>query len=158
MKEHQEHRDTEFVRLGDAGLVVADASQDIRGRKVIDRQGEEIGHVSGLFIDRDLRKVRMLEIAVGGFLGFGARHVLLPVDTLTSVTKDAVHVSETRERLATSPVYDPTLIVEPQARAWEPFYGYYGLQPYWTNGYRYPEFPLEHDVKVLHHEGAGSRD
>jgi sporulation protein YlmC with PRC-barrel domain len=158
VSKNQETHPTELVRLGDTGLVVADASADIRGRKVLDRDGEEIGHVSGLFIDRDLRRVRMLELRAGGFLGFGERHALLPVDAITSVTKDAVHVNETRARIATSPVYDPTLIVEPQARAWEPFYGYYGLQPYWTNGYLYPEFPLEHDVKVMHHEIATGRD
>jgi sporulation protein YlmC with PRC-barrel domain len=152
MTQHQESHTTELVKLSDTPLVVADASQDIRGRKVLDRTGEEIGHVSDLFIDRSLRRVRMLEIRAGGFLGFGERHVLLPIDALTSVTKHAVHVSETRERLAKSPVYDPTLIMEPQARAWAPFYGYYGLQPYWSSGYLYPEFPLEHDVKELHRE------
>jgi sporulation protein YlmC with PRC-barrel domain len=158
MSQHQETHDLGLVKLSDTELVVADASQDIRGRRVIDRDGAEIGHVSGLFIDRDVRRVRMLEIRAGGFLGFGERHVLLPIDTLTSVTPHAVHVNETRERLAKSPVYDPTLIVEPQARAWEPFYGYYGLQPYWSSGYLYPEFPLEHDVKELHRQSARGQD
>jgi sporulation protein YlmC with PRC-barrel domain len=139
---HQDHGTgrTELVKLRDTDLVVGDASQDIRGRKVLDRHGEEIGHVSDLFIDPDQRKVRMLEIRTGGFLGFGERHALLPVEALTRVTAHDVHVNETRERVAASPVYDPALIPEPDAHAWEPFYGYYGLPPYWTGAGVYPDF------------------
>jgi sporulation protein YlmC with PRC-barrel domain len=154
---HDTHS-TELVKLSDTGLVVGDASEDIRGRKVLDRHGEEIGHVSDLFIDRTLRRVRMLEIRAGGFAGFGGSHKLLPVETLTSVDAHTVHVNETRDRVAKSPVYDPTLIIEPEAHAWEPFYGYYGLQPYWNSGYLYPEFPLEHDVRELHRESARGGD
>jgi sporulation protein YlmC with PRC-barrel domain len=123
----QRKRNTSLEKLNDTGLSLADSSQDIRNRKVIDRHGEEIGHVSDLFIDQDERKVRMLEIRAGGFLGIGDRHV---------------HVNQTGERIAHSPTYDPTLIVDaPAQQFWEPYYGYYGLSPYWGAGYMYPEFP-----------------
>jgi sporulation protein YlmC with PRC-barrel domain len=140
MHQEPEHRAAELVKLRDTDLVVGDASQDIRGWKVLDRNGEEIGHVSDLFIDPEQRKVRMLELRTGGFLGFGERHALLPVEAVTRVTAHDVQVNETRERVATSPVYDPALIVEPDAHAWEPFYGYYGLPPYWTGSGVYPDF------------------
>ena len=133
--------------LSNTGLELADSSQDIRHRKVVDVHGAAIGHVSDLFIDPDERKVRMLEIRAGGFLGIGDRHVLLPVDAITSVSKDEVHVNESRERLVRSPAYDPTLIDEPTQQYWEPFYGYYGLSPYWGAGYMYPEFS-----RLQHHQ------
>jgi hypothetical protein len=84
----------------------------------------------------------MLEVRAGGFLGLGDRHFLLPVDAITSVTKSEVHVNQTRERIVHSPVYDPTLIETPTQEYWEPYYGYYGLSPYWDSEYMYPHFPI----------------
>jgi len=129
-------------KLKDSGLALADGAQDITGRKVVDRDGVDIGHISDLFVDEDHRKVRMLEIHAGGILGLGERHFLLPVDAISSIDKDEVHVSETQDRVSRSPAYDPNLIVAPTIENWEPFYGYYGLSPYWGMGYRYPDFAL----------------
>ncbi len=132
---------SELEKLTDSGMDLADPSQDVRGRKVLDRGGEEIGHISSLFIDVHERKVRMIEVRSGGFLGIGDRHLLLPVDAITQVTKAAVSVNATREHIANSPVYDPALVDAPTQEAWMPFYGYYGLSPYWANEYVYPELP-----------------
>jgi sporulation protein YlmC with PRC-barrel domain len=150
MNQQQHTRNTALEKLNDTGLTLAEPGQDIRGRKVVDRHGAEIGHISDLFIDEDERKVRMLEIRAGGFLGIGDRHFLLPVDAITNVAKNEVHVNETRERIVGSPVYDPTLIVAPTQESWEPFYGYYGLSPYWGTGYMYPNFPMSPEETVLH--------
>jgi sporulation protein YlmC with PRC-barrel domain len=139
---HPNTTGTELLRLDDTGLTLDDERQDIRGSKLIDQHGEEIGHVSNLFIDAGERKVRMLEVRAGGFLGLGDKHFLLPVDAITSVARDVVHVNETRERIVHSPVYNPHLVEAPTREYWEPFYGYYGLSPYWGNGYLYPGFPL----------------
>jgi len=84
----------------------------------------------------------MLAIRAGGFLGLGDRHFLLPVDAITSVTKGEVHVNQTRDRIVRSPVYDPTLVETPTQEYWEPYYGYYGLSPYWGSEYMYPHFPI----------------
>ncbi len=141
MNQQQQTKNTPLERLSDLGLVLSDPGQDIRGRKVIDRHGADIGHVSGLFIDADERKVRMVELRTGGFIGIGERHFLLPVDAIASVDEHDVHVNESGERIVHSPVYDPTLVAEPTRDYWEPYYGYYGLSPYWGNGYMYPTFP-----------------
>jgi hypothetical protein len=53
-----------------------------------------------------------------------------------------VHVNQTRERIVHSPVYDPKLVDRPPQEYWEPYYGYYGLSPYWSSGYMYPHFPI----------------
>jgi sporulation protein YlmC with PRC-barrel domain len=140
MKQQQHPNNPALDRLSDTGLTLSDPSQDIRGRKVVDRHGADIGHVSGLFVDEDERRVRMLEIRAGGFIGIGERHFLLPVDAIMKIGKDEVRVSETRERIVHSPMYDPTLIKAPTREHWEPFYGYYGLSPYWGDGYMYPTF------------------
>jgi sporulation protein YlmC with PRC-barrel domain len=137
-------KNTELDKLTDTGLEIADSAQDIRGRKVVDRHGEEIGHVSHLFIDRDEKKVRMLEVRAGGFLGIGDRHFLLPVDAISGVIEDEVKVNETRERIVAAPVYDPKLVEIPTQEYLQPLYGYYGFSPYWNPGYLYPQFPRMH--------------
>ena len=129
-------------KLKDTDLTFVDMGLDIRGRKVVDRNGADIGHVSALFVDDNERKIRMLEIRGGGFLEVGTRHFLLPVDAITQVFKSEVHISETKDRIEHSPVYDPALVEIPTQEHWEPFYGYYGLSPYWNSGYMYPIFPL----------------
>jgi len=154
MSQPQHTTNIELEKLNDTDLTLANTDQDIRNRKVIDRNNEEIGHVSGLFIDHAERKVRMLEVRAGGFLGLGDRHFLLPVDAITSVSEDDVHVNETRDRIAHSPAYDPTLIVKPPREYWEPYYGYYGFSPYWGSGYLYPHFPMSpKEPSVLERSG-----
>jgi sporulation protein YlmC with PRC-barrel domain len=152
---HQATTGTELEKLDDTGLALDDLRQDIRGRKLVDQQGEGIGHVSNLFIDAGERKVRMLEVRAGGFLGIGVKHFLLPVDAVTSVGEDVVHVNETRERIAHSPAYNPHLVQASTREYWEPFYGYYGLSPYWGNGYLYPGFPLSLDQRPAVNEHSG---
>jgi sporulation protein YlmC with PRC-barrel domain len=131
----QQHTtNTELEQLTDTGLALEDSTQDIRNRKVLDAHGQEIGHVSNLFIDRSERKVRMLEVRAGNFLGLGDRHFLLPVETITSIAEDEVRVNQARERIVNSPPYDPTLIVPPTQQDWEPYYVYCGFSPYWGSG------------------------
>lgn len=152
---NQVHSDkTALEKLKDTDFSFAQAGLDIRGRKVVDPSGAEIGHVSALFIDENERKIRMLEIRAGGFLGLGDRHFLLPVDMITHVSKDEVRVGETQARIERSPVYNPVLIEEPTQEHWEPFYGYYGLSPYWSSGYLYPNFPMSpEDIAERAHSG-----
>ena len=138
-------------KLKDTDFSFVETGQDIRVRKGIDPSCVDIGHVSARFIDANERKVRMLEICDGGFFGLGNRHFLLPVDVITHVSNNEVRISETQARLEHSPAYDPTLIEEPTQEHWEPFYGYYGLSPYWSSGYLYPNFPMSP-------EGLGPHD
>ena len=130
----QHTHESVLVKLSDTGLTLTDPNQDIRNRKVIDQNDEEIGHVSGLFIDRDEKKVRMLQVAAGGFLGLGALHFLVPVEAVSSVTQDEVRVNQTRKKVVNSPAYDPDLTEVRSREYWEPYYGYYGYAPYWGGG------------------------
>jgi sporulation protein YlmC with PRC-barrel domain len=161
MSQSKHPTNTELEKLSDTRLTLGDSAQDIRNRKVLDRHGEEIGHVSDLFIDQNERKVQMLEIRAGGFLGLGDRHFLLPVSAITSISKGEVHVNQTREHIVGSPVYDPALIVAPTRQYWEPYYGYYGYLPYWGSGFMYPYFPISREAananERSHHQGDPSQ-
>jgi sporulation protein YlmC with PRC-barrel domain len=152
MSSNQHSTTNELQKLDDTGLVLDDGAQDVRGRKLVDGHGETIGHVSNLFIDADERKVRMLEVRAGGFLGLGDKYFLVPADAVTRVDKDSVHVAASHERILNSPIYDPRLVEAPTREFWEPFYGFYGLSPYWGSGYLYPGFPLSLEEQPVHDE------
>ncbi len=128
-----------LVKLGDTDLTVGDPNEDVRGRTVLDRNNEEIGHVDALLIDDRESKVRFLRVAAGGFLGLGERTFLIPVDAVARIDADHVHVDQTRERLVAAPAYDPTLVAERDY--YDDLYGYYGYATCWRPGYTYPDFP-----------------
>lgn len=129
---------TTLVRLDDTDLTLADPADDVRGRPVIDAHGDEVGEVDGLIIDQEERRVRLLQIASGGFLGVGKQKVLVPVDAVSGVD-DTVHVDAEREQVAKAPAYDPELVLDRTTAAG--IYDYYGYAPYWNTGYMSPGFP-----------------
>lgn len=130
-----------LVKLGDTDLTVADPAEDIRGRMVLDRAGDEIGKVDALFIDDQETKVRFLEVSSGGFLGIGSDKVLIPVDAITRIDEH-VHIDQTRQHVAGAPKYDPSLAADYDTDYWGGAYGYYGYTPYWGPGYIYPAYPF----------------
>ena len=126
-------------RLKDSDLQLADPKADIRGRQVKDAAGEEIGKVDDLLIDEEEQKVRFIEVASGGLLGLGETKSLIPVEAVARITDDEVHISQTRDKVAGAPKYDPNLR---ERRHLSEVYGYYGYgTPYWGMGYVYPRYP-----------------
>ena len=126
-------------KLSDSKLTVADNAEDVRGRKVLDKAGKDVGTVDDLMIDDRESKVRFLLVASGGFLGLGNTNVLIPVDAITRVTADAVYIDHTREHVAGGPGYDPEMVTD--VGHLESVYDHYGYRPYWTPGYMYPLYP-----------------
>jgi len=121
-----------LLKLSDSTLTVAFPEKDVRGRKLLDRDGEEVGEVEDLIIDDREQKVRFLQVASGGFLGLGETTLMIPIDAITQITDDTVHTDQTSERVAGAPHYDPALVRDTY---WEDVYGYYGYGPYWAPGY-----------------------
>lgn len=131
MTQHNDDSHDLLVKLGDTNLTLSDSGEDIRDRKVIDANGQDLGHVSALFIDKKERKVRFLQIGAGGFLGIGEREFLVPIEDVTSISPSEVRISHSLEHVIGSPVYDPALTTERTRDFWNPYYGYYGVAPYW---------------------------
>ncbi len=122
--------------LGDRGQTVSGSANDIRGREVKDKDGVGIGKVEDLLIDEEENKVRFLLVEHGGFLGFGEKKTLIPVDAVTKITEDEVDVDQSGERVAAAPGYDPDLVNDRPYHSG--LYNYYGYSPYWGAGYMYP--------------------
>jgi sporulation protein YlmC with PRC-barrel domain len=125
--------------IGDDGLTTTDPAHDVRGRRVLDNTGEDIGDVDDLLVDDREHKVRFLRVAAGGFLGLGETKFLIPVDAITKVDDKAVHVDQTRDHVASGPRYEPKLMNVPYL---SDIYSHYGYYPYWGPGYIYPLYPF----------------
>ena len=122
--------------LGDRGHTVDGSANDVRGREVKDKEGEGIGTVADLLVDDHENKVRFLLVEHGGFLGFGEKATLIPVDAITKITEDAVLIDQSRERVAAAPGYDPDLVDDRPYHS--SIYTHYGYAPFWGGGYMYP--------------------
>lgn len=131
--------DASLVRLSETGHTVSDPKVDVRGRRVLDREGEQVGTVDDLLVDQGELRVRFLRVEHGGILGIGAQHYLVPVDAVSEITEDAVRIDRERERLTDVPGYDPELAEDPAY--YGGLYGWWGYPAYWAPGYVYPVFP-----------------
>ena len=114
-------------KLRDLGETVSTSDEDIRGRMVKDKDGRDLGTIEGLLVDAAGGKVRFVEVASGGFLGFGERKSLIPVEAITKITDHEVSISHTLEHVAGAPLYDPSLVAS-DAHYFSDLYPYYGYQ------------------------------
>ncbi|MBV7697845.1 PRC-barrel domain-containing protein [Streptomyces sp. TRM70350] len=128
-----------LTRLSDSHHAIRSADEDVRGRKVTDRSGNELGKVGDLIIDEEEHKVRFLLLEHGGFLGIGEKKSYIPVDAVADVTEDHVRIDRTREEVADAPEYDPELVE--QSEFYDRLYTHYGYVPFWGTGYVPPRFP-----------------
>lgn len=132
----QIEKTAKLIRLSDTELTIANPAEDIRDHTVIDRDGEELGEVEDLLIDEPEKRVRLLEVASGGFLGLGKTKFLLPVEAITRISDDRVYVNQTRQYIAGAPHYDPDLIHREAGEK-----GYDGERGYYDNVYYYYGYP-----------------
>ncbi|ELS51310.1 PRC-barrel domain-containing protein [Streptomyces viridochromogenes] len=128
-----------LTRLSDSHQAIPSADEDVRGREVTDRSGNELGKVSDLIIDEEEQKVRFLLMEHGGFLGIGEKKSYIPVDAVADVTEDQVRIDRTRDEVADAPEYDPELV--DQSEFYDRVYTHYGYAPFWGTGYIPPRFP-----------------
>jgi sporulation protein YlmC with PRC-barrel domain len=70
-------------KLRDTDQTISSSDEDIRGRTVKDKDGRDIGKIEGLMVDDVEQKVRFIEVATGGFLGFGETRSFIPVEAIT---------------------------------------------------------------------------
>ena len=96
--------------LSETDRTVADPTEDIRGHRVVDSAGTDLGTVAELLVDEDEFKVRFLEIASGGASGCGRDKTYLPVDAIRSITDDTVTIDQSRDVVANAPEYDPAMV------------------------------------------------
>jgi sporulation protein YlmC with PRC-barrel domain len=114
-----------LTKLSEAELPLEEPWQDIRGLEVYDVNGEQIGSVEDLYVDRDARLPRFLEVSAGGFLGIGKKHFLIPIEEISrEMGEDRVTVNQPRDKVVESPDFDPDDVANPDIqRAIHAYYG-----------------------------------
>lgn len=125
--------------LSQSDMVLADRAEDIRDRTVFDSNGDEVGTVKDLIVDRGESRVRFMELGAGGFMGIGEDTFLIPVDAITGIDERGVHIGKTREHVTGGPKYQPDLVSDTDELGG--VYGHYGYAPFWGAGYAYPAYP-----------------
>jgi sporulation protein YlmC with PRC-barrel domain len=137
--------DAVLSMLSHSGQTVASPDEDIRGRKVKDKDGNDLGKVDDLLIDEREGKVRLMLVEHGGFLGLGRTKSFIPVAAINRISGDEVHINHSRQHVASGPGYDPELV---QDKAYlGAHYDHYISGP-WGAGYGFPGFPGSPDYPL----------
>ncbi|MEO6579467.1 MAG: PRC-barrel domain-containing protein [Candidatus Limnocylindria bacterium] len=129
VRRDQETKLPALSRLHDIAQTVAGSDEDIRGRMVKDKNGQDIGKIEHLLIDDAEHKVRFMEVAAGGLLHLGETKSFIPVEAITRITDDGVHIGPTREHVAGAPRYDPDLVAADTGSVSGNYF--YNLYPYY---------------------------
>jgi len=137
---------TALEPLSQTHLEPADPKEDVRGRKVFDREGAEIGNVDDVFMDPTERRVRFLSVKPGDVLGLGGKKLLIPIDAIAPVAQDKVVINHQRDRIVAGPQVDREFekgseqAADPDAVVLA-CYQFYGIaQPYWDPTYQRPNW------------------
>jgi len=110
------------------------ASDKVEGTNVYRSNGEKIGHIERIMIDKVSGKTAYAVMNFGGFLGLGEESYPLPWSVLTYNTSlGGYEVNVTDEQLRGAPSYrrDESYWDRADANRDSAIYGYWGVPPYW---------------------------
>ena len=108
-----------LVKLDDFEGELEEHWQDVQGRKVIDKNGDEVGTVEELYIWEGPSTVHL--ISVSG----DERNFLIPIHTVTNVDEEAVALEVGKGKVVDSPQFDLEDVPDPETRrAIFRFYGF----------------------------------
>jgi sporulation protein YlmC with PRC-barrel domain len=109
------------------------SSEKVVGAAVYDRNGEKLGSVHSVMIDKISGKVAYAVISFGGFVGIGARYHPLPWHAITYDSSQGGYVvGVDPSMLKGAPTYGTTETPNWSDRRWgQLVHDYYGVRPYW---------------------------
>ena len=110
-----------LISLGDSDFVSANPEDDLRGKAVYDPHGQRMGSVHDLYVDRQEREARLIEVKDGGLLGIlgpRKRSYLVPVEAVTGVAEDRVTVEPGRTERAPGPAPFNAKVKPPSEDDW----------------------------------------
>jgi hypothetical protein len=109
------------------------SSDKVEGTAVYDRQGEKLGSIHSVMIDKISGKVAYAVMSFGGFLGMGDSYHPLPWHVLTYDTGQGGYVVDLDpSQLKDAPTYRASETPDWSDRRWgQQVHDYYGARPYW---------------------------
>ncbi|MDQ2755697.1 MAG: PRC-barrel domain-containing protein [Actinomycetota bacterium] len=135
----QEETQPTLRLLSEVGETVDHLENDVRGLRVVDEDGEHVGRVSDLVVDDVEKAVHFLLVEHGGLGGIGATHTYVPIEAVSRVDDDEVHVSLRREVVLAAPAYAPDLVDDRIYH--QSIYHHYGYSPFLGKDFRYAQAP-----------------
>lgn len=109
------------------------SSRRVEGTSVYNREGERLGTIHAVMIEKRTGQVAYALLSFGGFLGIAGRVHPLPWEVLTyDIDRDAYVVDLTRDQLTHAPTLRLDEADRPRGRDYdEEVAGYYGRLPWW---------------------------
>jgi uncharacterized protein YrrD len=119
------------IKGGTNGLI---GSDKIEGTSVYNTQGEKLGSVDCVMIDKQKGSVAYAVMSFGGFLGMGEKRHPMPWQSLSYDTaKDGYVVNLSKEQLESAPSLEAGQYSQLGDRDFdESVYSHYRVQPYWV--------------------------
>jgi len=120
----------DVTKITSGSLIAAD---QVEGTDVYNMNGEHLGTVDDIMIDKISGKAIYAVMSFGGFLGIGEKQHPLPWSALTyDQDKEGFVVNLDKRKLEQAPTLDP----DDEGFEWTPDYGrrvdqYYGAPSYW---------------------------
>jgi sporulation protein YlmC with PRC-barrel domain len=114
----------ELIKLRDSDLPRDATAKALLDGDVCDRDGEKIGTVKDLYIDTEDEDVRFLDVGVGGFMGLGEKHIMVPMEVITDTSGGRVTIEQSRQKVEGSPELDTKGV--PEDAYLHEVYDYYG--------------------------------
>ena len=107
------------------------SSEDVEGANVYDMNGNKIGDIDHLMIDKVSGRVSYAVMSFGGFIGLGHSHYPIPWAALKYDTKLNGYVTGiTEQQLKDAPAFSDNSWSD---RNWETrTYKHYNVTPYWA--------------------------
>ena len=110
------------------------STSSINGTNVVNRNGEDLGHIEDIMIDLNTGRILYTVLSFGGFLGIGNKLFAVPFDSFTiDQAKENFVLDYDKDFLENAPGFDKndwpaTNDVDFNTEV----YSYYSVDPYWT--------------------------
>jgi sporulation protein YlmC with PRC-barrel domain len=105
------------------------------GADVENPQGQNLGDIKDIVIDRGSGRIAYAVVSFGGFLGMGEKLFAVPWGAFSQpkADKDTFVLDVDKERLKNAPGFDTHNWPQMASREWVmSLYSYYNVPPYWT--------------------------
>jgi PRC-barrel domain len=79
--------------------------RELRQRGVFDSGDRLIGHVVNIYVDND-ENSRFLDVAMGGLMGFGKKHHLVPVEAIAEEEPGSITLTLDQQTVQSAPALD----------------------------------------------------
>ena len=109
------------------------SASTLKGDKVVNHQGEDLGNIEELMIDLNRGLIAYAVLSFGGFLGMGDKLFAIPWQAFAVDTAEKrLVLNADKELLKKAPGFDKSNWPNMADPAWgTKLYGYYGVKPYW---------------------------